>query len=493
MRHPRCRQCREHPRDRAGGELNPSPSLTPPPASATADQPAPSLLAGASPDPAATASDRRRQRDRQGDRQRRQAGPPIEAPALFGALTPAPTPPIEGHPGPHQRRPRCPPASQYNSPRTLTIRPSPFGSGLETADSRAPAGALPRTRAAPSSRPAIAETKPKDPVPQRPIPNPAQIHRTVSNQMPTPRRSRRPLYRPWSRTTRSSQRRLPQEPGKIDVPAPAPKLDRQAQGYHRWLVPSIRTTFNGKKAADAREADGRRPRDCSRAPRDSPRRTRCGSTARAGRAGTGRRRGPARFARSRGRIPAPNRPEKKPPAPELRRTPTTSPPDLRFRPRGRSRRAGHKPPSPNRNQSPRATAIRRAPGWVTVPNSGKLVIEDAPDADTRRDDTSSGVATATAAARDVRAHTTKDIEFEPESIRPAATAESEHSRPWIGRRPRHRDAVTPRRRRAASSRPPTSSSPVKITGPSPDSTTVRAAIIVPCGTPMPTNIPISKC
>ena len=58
---------------------------------------------------------------------------------------------------------------------------------------------------------------------------------------------------------------------------------------------------------------------------------------------------------------------------------------------------------------------------MSVPNSGKIVIEDAPDVDARRGDAAPEIGATGAAAREVRGHTAKDIDFEPESLRPAAT------------------------------------------------------------------------
>ncbi len=72
---------------------------------------------------------------------------------------------------------------------------------------------------------------------------------------------------------------------------------------------------------------------------------------------------------------------------------------------------------------PRAIQELASAGWVSVPNSGKNLFEDATHADAPRDDSSSGVGAESAATRDVRAHAAKDVTFELEPTRARGTLE----------------------------------------------------------------------
>ena len=152
-------------------------------------------------------------------------------------------------------------------------------------------------------------------------------------------------------------------------------------------------------------------------------------------------------------------------------------------------------PSRARRQAKRARseAARAGPGdagWVSVPNSGKNLFEDATHADALRDDSSSGMGAESAATRDVRGHAAKDVSFELESPRARATAELEQNGRQSVRRFR-RGPSEPRSQigcRRESSQTPTSSSPRKTSGRSRGSITARAGIIAPCGRRTPTNI-----
>ena len=72
---------------------------------------------------------------------------------------------------------------------------------------------------------------------------------------------------------------------------------------------------------------------------------------------------------------------------------------------------------------PRAISDLASAGWVSVPNSGKILFEDATNADGPRDDSSSGVGAESAVTRDVRAHAAKDMSFELESPQARGTTE----------------------------------------------------------------------
>ena len=76
---------------------------------------------------------------------------------------------------------------------------------------------------------------------------------------------------------------------------------------------------------------------------------------------------------------------------------------------------------------PRAIRELTSAGWVAVPNSGKVLFEDATNADAPGNDSSSGVAAESAATRDMRAHAAKDVSFELESPRARGTAQLERN------------------------------------------------------------------
>jgi nucleoid-associated protein YgaU len=80
---------------------------------------------------------------------------------------------------------------------------------------------------------------------------------------------------------------------------------------------------------------------------------------------------------------------------------------------------------------PRAIRELASAGWVSVPNSGKILFEDATNTDAARDDSNSGVGPESTATHDVRAHAAKDVSFELESPQARGTTELDQN----GRRP----------------------------------------------------------
>ena len=76
---------------------------------------------------------------------------------------------------------------------------------------------------------------------------------------------------------------------------------------------------------------------------------------------------------------------------------------------------------------PRSSRELASAGWVSVPNSGKILFEDATNADAPRDASGSGAAAESAAMRDAHAHAAKDVSFELESPRASGTAELEQN------------------------------------------------------------------
>ncbi len=71
---------------------------------------------------------------------------------------------------------------------------------------------------------------------------------------------------------------------------------------------------------------------------------------------------------------------------------------------------------------PRTSRDLASAGWVSVPNSGKLA-EDATNADAPRDGSGSGIGAESTATHDLRAHASKEVNFELESPRARASAE----------------------------------------------------------------------
>ena len=127
-------------------------------------------------------------------------------------------------------------------------------------------------------------------------------------------------------------------------------------------------------------------------------------------------------------------------------------------------------------------------GWVSVPNSGKILFDDAPDADATAMTPVRESVPRPAATHDARAYTAKDV------IRTRVTPTRGDHRTrtkWpasalVLARP---DPDRTRRRRVE--RTPTWSSPMRIFGRYHGSITARVDIIVRYGRQMPTNIPKS--
>jgi nucleoid-associated protein YgaU len=83
--------------------------------------------------------------------------------------------------------------------------------------------------------------------------------------------------------------------------------------------------------------------------------------------------------------------------------------------------------SPDTKAKPGTLAELTSAGWVSVPNSGKMVIDGGEVADSPRGDSASRSSADPFARRDVRAHAAKDVNFEQESPRSQAAQDAPKS------------------------------------------------------------------
>ncbi len=392
------------------------PEPTPPPASSI-DPSASTLLASVGPDPTPP-SNPAAGHDAKANGDLSKPAAVIEAPAPFGALASSPAPPPDFAPAPAPTGDPVQLATGLDDPKKSDPAPGP-ASKPPTPE---PASAPTQQPAAALAGPANADTKAKD-APTVPEPQSAQKSADTPNAS-----AAAPLIPPLTQT----------EPAKTDAVKPEPPQHEPAKGGDPAAV-AIGSADKPKDApvvlptpAPASPISESTPADTARPPGDhaaSPSELSAPDPAAQGAGGMA---APAALAPAAAaalldsHAPIPDSrsqaAESKTPAVDAKDKPDNGGPPPALQAAGSEPHgSGVKPAEPE----PKSRASRElaSAGWVSVPNSGKIVLEDAPAVDAVRDDASSGVAAAAAATRDVRADTAKEIDFEPESLRPATTAD----------------------------------------------------------------------
>jgi LysM domain len=420
-------------------DLAPSDTAEPAPSLASSVDPsAPSLLASALPDRAA-ASPPGAMPDDKTPTETNKPAPAMEPPALIRALAPAPAPPAEGAPAPAPGGEPVQLTTNVDEPHKPAPAPAPAGIAAASAPGQQPAGTTPQP-AAPASEPPHTDTKPKDAA-TVPEPKPAQKPTDSSKSEPiksdSVAPSASPLAAPEVPKNDAVKPDVPASaPAKIEEPAPA-KIAEPAHASlgaadeHKGspaVNPTTEPSVTGGKTAGTdkpqppAESPPARLEPPAAATTAAAPSTAGGLTPAALPAATAATLLDARLSvpdsKSQASEAKPSEPVKKEPEPE------------NVAPQATPNAAGTEPqtssgtPDQPRDQ-PRTAQNLELEGFVSIPNSGKIVLDEPADADAQRESASSEVAGASGAIRDIRAHTSRNVEFEPESPRTAASPETE--------------------------------------------------------------------
>ena len=413
--------------DASPTDLIPPPTSEPTPTPASSpDQAAPTLLASALPE-TAPASPPAVGDDGKTSNPANKSVPAIEAPALFGAMTPAPALPPDVVPAPPAGGEPVQLATKLDEPNKTTSTPAP----TTAATGKGPAE---ESTAAPPTQPATpvnvggasTDTKPNDD-PKAPEPhsrqNPADNAKSATVAQPAPT-----LDQPEPSKNEVAKPELPaQKPAKVDEPSPVAVGAADEQKAAPPVVPSQDPPSNVTKAADTAKPAA----ESSPGPLELPVTAAAPSTQNTAAAPVPAAQPPpaaASLLDSHASIPdsrsqttesKPSPPEKKEPEPG-NQVPPAAP-----------QTAGAESPGSSATPDDATTKSRAAQnlvgeGWVSVPNSGKVVIDDGLDLDATPGNASleDGAMPAT---RDLRAHTARNREFEPESTRAALAPEPEQA------------------------------------------------------------------
>jgi nucleoid-associated protein YgaU len=414
----------------------PAPSLA-----SSVDQSAPTLLASALPDHAA-ASPPGALPDDKPPTEANKPAPAMEPPAVIGALAPAPAPPTEVAPAPPAGGEPVQLTTNVDEPNKSTPSPAPAGTAATSAPGQHPTGTTPQP-ATPVSEPPHTDTKPKDTTKPK---DAATAPEPKSAQNPTDS-SKSDSIKSDSDAPSAPSLAAPEVPkndaAKPVLPAPAPA--KTAEPAHATIEepahsnlaapdehkssPAVTPTTEPSLTAGADKPQP--PAESPPARLESPASattaaapsTAVGLTPAALPAATAAALVDSHLSGSDSKSHAPEakplEPVKKEPEPE------NGVPQATLQTAGTEPQGSSAAPDQPKEQ-PRAAQNPELEGLVSIPNSGKIVLDEPADADAQRGAASSEVAATSAATRDIRAHTSRNVEFEPESPGAAASQETEH-------------------------------------------------------------------
>ena len=413
-------------------DLAPSNTAEPAPSLASSvDQSAPTLLASALPDHAA-ASPPGAVHDDKTPTEANKPAPAMEPPAVIGALAPAPAPPTEGAPAPAAGGEPVQLATNVDEPNKSAPAPAPVATTGTSAPGQQPTGTTPQP-AAPVSEAPHTDTKPKDattlPEPKS-AQNPTDSSKSDSIKSNVVAPSASSLAAPDVPKNDAVKPDLAaQAPAKIEESAPANLGAADEHKGSAAVSPVTDPSVSGSKTAGTDKPQPSAESAPARLESPAPATTPAAPITAGGLAPAAL---PAATAaalldshlsvpdsKSRASETKPSEPVQKEPEPENRA------PQAALQTAGTEPRGSSGTPDQPVGQ-PRAAQNLEREGWVSVPNSGKIVLDEPPDADARRDSASSELAATPAATRDIRAHTARNVEFEPESPGAAPIPDTEH-------------------------------------------------------------------
>ena len=397
-------------------------------------QEAPTLLANALPE-SAPASPPAVNDESKASTGANKSAPVIEAPALFGATTPAPSLPPEVAPA---SRPDLAPATaaggdpvqlatSLDDPNKTKPTPTPAAATATTEKPPAqePAATPPKQPAAPVNAGAAGtDTKPND-SPKAPEPDSPQNPKS-DPKSGTVAQSASPLAQPEPPKNEAAKSEPPeQKPAKVDEPSPVAVGSTDEHKAAPPVVPPPNAPSNATKSSDAAKAatesspalfelpvtatttaaqnDATKPSTSVQAPTTAPAPLDSHAS--------------IPDSRSQTTETKPSPLEKKTPERDNQAPPATS------QIAGAQSQASGATPD-HATASSRNSQNLVGEGWVSVPNSGKIVSDDAPELDASPGNASAEEGTLSA-TRDLRADTARNVEFEPESPRAALTPEPE--------------------------------------------------------------------